>query len=258
MYYMVLCYLAKVPFIATPQGSEILVRPLNSKIYKTYAIKCLRAAKKVIVDSVNMKKKVFELCSVDSIVLKNGFNTSKIINTAANTDPNERTIILSVRGLNPVYRIGDILRARNHLKEKHPITFVYPASVEDYKIRITGKFIPKDRDLGRLDKDTLYGYMAKTLLAISIPESDSSPRSVYECIFAGACVAVTYSPYIDELPKCMRDRLYLIDLNDVNWFEKAMASARQITKNPFIPSEEALNMCDQERTISKIVNVVYS
>lgn len=254
MYYMMLCYLGKVPFIATPQGSEILLRPLKSKVYKRYAIKCLQAAKKVIVDSVNMQKKVFELSGVNSIILKNGFNTSKILNTSGG----DRKFILSIRGLNPNYRIDKILKGRIQSKEKYPMTFVYPACEKDYKVKIKESFIPEDQDLGRLDKDVLYEIMVNTLLAISIPESDSSPRSVYECIFAGACVAVTYSPYIDELPQCMRERIYLVDINDINWFDNAIYYARKITAIPFTPSEEALDMCDQERTIRRVVNEVYN
>ncbi len=254
MYYMMLCYLAKVPYVATPQGSEILVRPLKSKVYKRYAIRCLQAAEKVIVDSVNMQKKVLELSGVNSIIFKNGFNTSKILNTSGC----DRKIILSVRGFHPNYRIDKILKARMHSKEKHLMTFVYPAFEKDYKTCIKENFIPEDRDLGRLDKDVLYQLIKNTFLAISIPWSDSSPRSVYECIFGGACVAVTYSPYIDELPKCMRERIYLVHIHDKNWFDNAIEYARKMITIPFIPSEEALDMCDEERTIKKVVNEVYN
>ena len=254
MYYMLLCYLARVPFVGTPQGSEILVRPLKSKIYRKYAIKCLQAAKKVIVDSVNMQNRILELASIKAIIIKNGFDTSRILNTSTF----DRKIILSMRGLNPTYRIDDILKARLNSKEHLPISFVYPASEEDYRFQIRENFKIGDKDLGRLDKDALYNTMANTLLAISIPMSDSSPRSVYECIFAGACVAVSYSPYVDELPNCMRERIYLVDMNDIYWFDKAVAYSRKITIRPFIPSEEALDMCDQNRTIHKVINEVYN
>jgi hypothetical protein len=255
MYYMMLCYLANVPFVATPQGSEILVRPLRSKIYKKFAVKSLKAARNVIVDSVNMQNKVFRLSGVKSIIMKNGFNTSEILNKNMNY---ERQTILSIRGFNPIYRIEKILEARLESEEKLPISFVYPACEEDYKKRIKGGFIPQDKDLGRLDKSLLYEEMVNTLLAISIPESDSSPRSVYECIFAGACVAVTQSPYIKELPKCMIERIYLVNIDDRNWFDEALVFAKKITSIPFIPSDEALEMCDQERTIKKIVDRIYS
>lgn len=254
MYYMMLCYLSKIPFVATPQGSEILVRPSKSKMYKKFAIKSLQAAGKVVVDSVNMHKKVFELSGVNAIIMKNGFNTSEILNKNRKC---ARQTILSIRGLNPNYRIEKILDARLKSIEKLPITFVYPFAIEDYKKKLQEKFDSEDQDLGRLDKNPLYEKMADTLLAISIPVSDSSPRSVYECIFAGACVAVTYSPYVDELPKCMRERICLVNLDDEKWFDKALVFARNITVIPFVPSEEALDMCDEERTTRKIVDKIY-
>lgn len=255
MYYMMLCYLGKIPFVATPQGSEILVRPLRSKIYKRFAVKSLRAASSVIVDSVNMEKKVLELSGVKAIIMKNGFSTFEILSKSKKS---ERNIILSIRGFKPTYRIEKILEARSQSKEQLPITFVYPAYEEDYKTRISESFITEDQDLGRLDKKLLYEKMSKTLLAISLPFSDSSPRSVYECIFAGACVAATYSPYLDELPRCMRKRIYPIQIDDKYWFDKALSFAKKTTTIPFVPSEEALEMCDQERTIRKIVNRVYN
>ena len=255
MYYMMLCYLAKIPFVATPQGSEILVRPLRSKIYRRFAVKSLQAAHSVIVDSVNMQNKVFQLSGVMPIIMKNGFNTSEILGKSLRSG---RQTILSIRGFNPGYRIEKILEGRLQSAEKLPLSFVYPACEEDYKKRIKAEFFPEDRDLGRLDKCLLYEEMVNTLLAVSIPQSDSSPRSVYECIFAGACVAVTESPYIHELPKCMKERIYLVNIDDKYWFDKALIFAKKTTLTPFVPSDEALEMCDQEKTIRKIVDKIYS
>lgn len=253
MYYIMLCYWAKVPFVATPQGSEILVRAVKSKIYRYYAIRSLKAARKVVVDSVSMKNTIFELSKVHSVVLKNGFDTTEVLKT----HKSGKTIILSIRGMHPMYRIDKIIQARLHSKEKPAISFVYPAMDEDFKSKVREGFSHADIDLGRLEKAALYETMANTLLAISIPTSDSSPRSVYECIFAGACVAVTYSPYLDELPMCMRERIYLVDINDEGWLDKAILYARKITAIPFVPSEEAFDMCDQERTIRKVINELY-
>lgn len=255
MYYMMLCYLAKIPFVGTPQGSEILVRSYKSKFYKKFAVQSLRAASNVIVDSINMQNKVYELSGVYATLIKNGFDTSNILKDVAFCG--KRSHILSIRGFNPLYRINEILKARGASINKRPISFVYPAAEEDYKRQISDNFIAEDLDLGRLNKKELYPLMKNTLLAISIPASDSSPRSVYECIFAGAIVAATYSLYMDEMPLCMRERIYLIDLKDSKWFDKAVVFANEAIEKPFVPSEEALEMCDQNRTIKKIVEQVY-
>jgi hypothetical protein len=255
MYYMLLCYLANVPFVGTPQGSEILVRPQKSSLYRKYAIKSLKAATYVIVDSINMQRKVKELSNVDALILKNGFSTLDA-QKAANLSGNRKRV-LSMRGLSPNYRIHKLLEARDTLTENVPFTFVYPAVEIDYRQKIVEYMKLEDEDFGRVGRDRLYTIFGETLLAISIPESDSSPRSVYECIFAGACVAVSYSPYIDELPKCMRDRIYLVNLDDTDWLGNALAFAKGVVKIPYIPTEEALNMCDENRTIKEVINKVY-
>jgi len=254
MYYMLLCYLARIPFLGTPQGSEILVRPERSWFYKKTAIKVLKAARYVIVDSVNMQRKVNELAKVNALIFKNGFDTKKALASAIPLKV--RTRVLSMRGINPIYRTHKIVEERNRISD-HPITFVYPSCEEDYKRAVEKYLLPNDEDLGRLERDELYTIMKETLLAISIPSSDSSPRSVYECIFSGACVAVTYSPYIDELPHCMKNRIYVIDLSEKDWFINALEHAKEIVEIPYIPSEEALNMCDQYRTINKLVEKIY-
>lgn len=255
MYYMLLCFLAKVPFVGTPQGSEILVRPHRSSFYKKYAVKSLRAAKHIIVDSVNMQTKVKELSGVDAEIFKNGFNTRHAQSAAQ--PYNHRKRILSMRGMVPVYQIDKLLEARLSLSERISLTLVYPSCENDYKSKLNKFIDPTDQDLGKLSKDKLYPVMGETLLAISIPYSDSSPRSVYECIFAGACVAATYSPYIDELPECMRKRLFLVDLEDKEWLTKALFFAKETVKKNFIPSEEALKMCDEDLTIQEIIKKIY-
>ncbi|RQO65702.1 hypothetical protein DBR40_23285 [Pedobacter sp. KBW01] len=255
MYYMILCYLAKIPFVGTPQGSEILVRAFKSVFYRKMAVNALRAAKHVVVDSLNMQSRVYELSGVRASLIKNGFDTKDILKNTG--DQISRNVVLSVRGINPLYRIDEILKARVASGIDIPISFVYPAAEEDYKKQLTKDFINADSDLGRLSKPELYTVMKNTLLAISIPASDSSPRSVYECIFAGAIVAATYSRYMDELPVCMRERIYIVDIDDEKWFDKAIEFAKKTIKKPFQPSEAALEMCDQERTIKKVIEKVY-
>jgi len=115
----------------------------------------------------------------------------------------------------------------------------------------------EDENLGRLNKADMYELLSSSLLVISIPGSDSSPRSVYESIFLGACVAVTYNTWIDVLPKCMRERIFIVELDDINWFDKAMSYAVKVAKIPYNPSHEAVEMFDQSKTIKNAVDRLY-
>lgn len=255
MYYMFLCWLAGVEFIGTPQGSEILVRPKRSKIYSYFARKTLQAAKYVTVDSQSMKNGIYDLSKIEAKIIQNGIDIGEI--SKFQNSKKNKTIICSMRGMTPLYRIKEIVRARNVSSKKSNITFIYPFHDEGYKKEILPNLQSNDSDLGRLGKEEMYELLASSLLVISIPKSDSSPRSVYESIFLGACVAVTYNPYIDALPQCMKDRLFIVDLDDTNWFDKAVEYATKISKVPYIPSEEALEMFDQKRTMKKAIELLY-
>ena len=91
--------------------------------------------------------------------------------------------------------------------------------------------------------------MGRALLVVSVPRSDSSPRSVYESIFAGAAVAVADNAYIAALPACMRARLLVVDPTDPSWLDSALAAARELTAIPYTPTEDALDRFDQRRRV---------
>ena len=75
----------------------------------------------------------------------------------------------------------------------------------------------------------MYELLRNSIMVVSIPSSDSSPRSVYEAIFCGCVVCITYHPYYDVLPQCMKDRIIVVDLNNKSWFKNAFQKAKKIT-----------------------------
>lgn len=255
MYYIILSWLSNLKFIATPMGSDVLVRPDESRIYRLLTIKALNAANQITVDSIKMQKKIMELCKRGSIIIQNGIDVRMI--TSFISDEKKRNEIVSIRGLYPNYQIEKILNAREDSEKKLSITFVYPFYESGYRNRILSRLNLGDNDLGRLSKEKLYSLLATTLLVISIPDSDSSPRSVYESIFAGCCLAVSYSPWIDSLPTCMRSRIFVVELADPLWLNKALFAAKQITKIKYIPSKEALLEYDQYESMKKVCKEVY-
>jgi hypothetical protein len=256
MYYMYLCWLAGLPFIGTPQGSEVLVRPHRSIFYRYFAIKSLLAAKHVTVDSESMKRGIRELCGRDALIVQNGIDIGVIREFAASEQP--RTLVVSIRGFHPLYRIDKIVAARAASDRKPDLIFTYPLWEENYREAVKRDLGAGDQDLGRvMPKTRLYEILSSALLAISIPGSDSSPRSVYEAIFCGCCVATTRASWIDAMPECMQRRLFIVDLSDQAWLDKAMAYAEDITKEPYRPSKVALELFDQAIAAKVIVNLFY-
>lgn len=255
MYYMFLCWFAKVEFIGTPQGSEVLVRPKRSKVYKYFATKALSAAKHVTVDSVNMADRVNEISGKKCFILQNGIDTqtiSRVIDTKKVRDK-----VISIRGMSPLYRIDEIMLARSRSQHQPDIDFIYPLWEDDYKITIEKSSYIKDRFLGRIERDKMYQLFNETLLAISIPYSDSSPRSVYEAIFCGCIVAVTYNPWLEVLPDCMKKRVVIVDLTDVSWLDNAIDYAISMVGKNYIPSRGALELFDQIKSVETLSKKLY-
>jgi hypothetical protein len=254
MYYMALSLMAGVEYVGTPQGDEILIRPRRSLIYKYFSAKILKGAKAVIVDSFQMKEGVKAIAGIDAHVFQNGINVSEIVQ---HRTPNKREKVVSIRGMEDLYRIAEIVEARNKTAKSTPLSFIYPFADTAYRSGLQPLLEPKDDDLGRLQKQAMYRLLSESLLVISIPRSDSSPRSVYESIFAGACVAATYNTWMDVLPPCMKSRIFVVDLADSQWLNQAISYARQIVETPFIASEEALEIYSESRSIGKVIEKFY-
>lgn len=254
MYYMFVCALAGVDFVGTPQGSEVLVRPVKNFLYKWFALKALRAAIAVSVDSAAMQQAVQSLSGVQAIVVQNGVEAEKLSRLQSS---HHRNIILSPRGLTPLYRIQNLLDARNSSIERPSLTFVYPFWDDQYKAQCKQSMTANDLDLGRLSKEKLYHLLAQTKLVISIPRSDSSPRTIYEAIFAGACVAATSASWYEALPTCMKERVYLVDLESPHWIDDALDFADRGLVDKFIPTEAALELFSQERSMRRAIGALY-
>jgi hypothetical protein len=138
----------------------------------------------------------------------------------------------------------------------HPVTLTYPFSESEYAIYLRSLLHTFDSDFGRVDKSEMYVNFLSSILTISIPSSDSSPRSVYEAVFCGAAVALTYHPFIDVMPECMRSRILIVDLENNSWLDDAIDMALEIVKTPFCPSVAALEMFDQEKSFERVLKVL--
>jgi hypothetical protein len=257
MYYIFLNALVGKGFIATPQASEVIHRMSSSKIYRNFAIFSLKRASLIIVDSNEMQS-CLQIFGLKSIVHKNGFDTALPLRISKFNTVETKTKILSLRGIRPLYRIKEILNQRNQCELDNNISFVYPSFDKIYKNEVFQNTRKEDNDLGMLSKPDLYSLMSESLLCISIPETDSSPRSVYEAIFCGCIVAVTWAKYIDELPNCMKSRLIVIDLSSPNWLKDALSKAEEINVTKYNPSKEAIEMCDSKFLFRRLIYSFYN
>tara|TARA_B100000795_G_C22799743_1_gene441215 strand:+ start:2043 stop:3134 length:1092 start_codon:yes stop_codon:yes gene_type:complete len=255
MYYLFLAWAANIEYIGTPQGSDVLVRPYKSKLYKLFAIKALKSAKGITVDSVSMKNNIKKLSGVNSVIVQNGIDVKTILVQSPYHVIRDK--VLSIRGFTDLYRINEIFQARKSILKELEIHFIYPFHDDSYKERIAKNFNKVDKDYGRVTRNEMYELLHSSKLVISIPKSDSSPRSVYEAIFCGCSVAVTYNPYLDILPKCMKARIIVVDLDNENWLKEAIKQSEKITAIKYYPSEQAIKIFDQKESLKTISNLFY-
>lgn len=262
MYYLVLARAAKVNYVGTPQGSDILVKPYRSKFYKHFTVYGLKMAKHITVDSKKMQEGVYNLSKRNAYIIQNGIDVTSIedYKRSFNSDEqktSQRSGILSMRGFTELYRIKDILQARSQMVYKCSITFIYPFYENLYKTECNALIQLNDLDLGRVERNKMYELFSKAELVISIPSSDSSPRSVYEAIFCGSPVAISYNSYYESLPDCMKPRIIIVNTLDKNWFADALQKAAIINKINYVPSRSAMEIFDQKESFQKLQKLLF-
>lgn len=258
MYYLYMAQKAGVKYIGTPQGSEILVRPFKSKRYKSFAQQALDGAQVVTVDSEKMREQMAKLFKITPTIVQNGISMTEILKVDKLNKVRDK--FLSIRGFTPLYREQLLIDSRNCSKDfaNISLTFVYPFFEQAYFDRAKTCLMPEDKLLGRLNRCELYQILAESKVVFSIPESDSSPRSVYEAIFMGCVIIASYHKYIDNLPQCMHERIVVVNLGDTNWFDKGMKQAMSIAEKNFEPTKEAIDLFDQEKSFQIIYSLYKS
>ena len=258
-YYAFIASLAGIQYVSTPQGSEILVRLDKSFLYRCFARLAHGNAVLVTVDSYAMQSKLKSSLGIDAVVIQNGVSVSEIMSQrlrAGDRFSRNKNELLSLRGVTDLYQIKEIFAARNTQASCWGLTVCCPFYDDEYLASVLDLLdVSKDTNLGRLSRTEFYQCLASSQVAISIPISDSSPRSVYEAIFFGCVVIVRYNPYVDALPQSMRDRLVITDCEG-DWMTKSLDEAVQKAMQPYTPSDQDLNLFDQALSMNRLLEAL--
>lgn len=260
MYYIWLAKFSGVEYVGRPQGGDVITKPFRSRFFKYLSIKGINSAKAIIVDSSLMNESIKKFTNNNNVyVIPNGIDLRSIKNIQNIKKKIKRNYIVSIRGFCDNYRIRNILISRSSSRNSAlmPIQFIYPFYEKVYKNDVKKLFIEEDNDISRLDKIELYRTLLKTKLVISIPITDSSPRSVFESIFCGCIVAICHDSYYDYFPRSIKSRVILVDLQDKHWFLKAVKKAEYLLIKPFAPCKKALELFDQDRTFQKMSKIIF-
>ena len=260
LYYGLICKLLNKKYIVSPQGSEILVRAKKNYLYKFFAGFILKGAKKITTDSNMMKKTINNLYKLDSYVVQYGVDISSILKIKEKNLLLKDEYLLSFRAIYENYRILEIVKSRNKSCPNKPIYFVYPSFDSLYINEVKKYLKPFDKLLGKVEKEKLYSLMSNSTATISIPISDSSPRSVYESIFSGAPTILQDNPYQDFMTDSMKSRVIIIktiDIKNSHWLGKSIKEGLNISED-FSPCKLSYEKFDSELILKSTYKSLYT
>lgn len=258
-YYAFLAALAGLRYVSTPQGSEVLVRLRNSKVYKAFASLAHRNAMLVTVDSESMKERLASELGVVAKVVQNGVNARSLVERSQNAVSSRSDSLVSIRGVAENYRILEILLEKKSNVDSPSLVICCPFSDRDYLCEVEAHLLGEDCTLlGKLSRAEFHDLLLRSNVVISVPISDSSPRSVYEAIFAGCVVIATENGYLRNLPSSMSQRIVEVDLSEANWLTKAYGSALEKSKLPYMPCEDSISTYEQATSFNRVMTHVKS
>lgn len=250
------CALAGVNFVLSPQGSDVLVSPKTSPLHKFLATFAISRAISVIANSPKMLSAVAGLGARNCFMSQQGIDARDLLRSGKSHSETLR--ISSIRALKENYRIIEILRARNELMEEANISFAFPESDDGYVARIASLLSEGDVMLGRLGKKDFHALLADSDVCISVPKSDSSPRSVYEALFSGCVVLSSKSSWINSVPDDLRKRIVVVDLNRRTWFLDGITRARILLQTPFCPSPQTVEYFESSSCARRVISHIES
>ena len=201
------------PVVFTPMGSDVILHAQNSRVYRYMALGAFKRANIVTGDSLLLQKQGYKVGakSSNNYVIQNGVDSAIFCQKSNNlrryySVSDDEVLIFSPRAITPLYNIDIILEAIYGLintgyKLKCMLSFAFGDEYSEQLRR-------QARDLGIEDNILWLGYLSYEDMAkhynaadivVSIPSSDSSPKSVYEAMFCKKPVVVSDLQWSYEL-----------------------------------------------------------
>ena len=210
--------------IFTPQGSDLLVLPDKNFLVRKFLSFKLAKISFITADSNLLLKKALELSpklkESKLKIIQNGIPLADIDRLKRDMgNKKNRTIdICWMRGLGEVYQFEYFLELLKRISK------LYSSEINVYIISAYGKnTIPIELEkyknininlLPRLNSIDFLKTLLNCKVVISIPKSDSSPRSVYEAINLGCSIFVTKLECLEWIPSGLKSN-FLYSTNNI-------------------------------------------
>ncbi len=209
-------------------GSDVLLAPDDPPIRGRYKL-AYRLCKAVVQDSEVAQRAGIKLGAAKEIneIVELGIDT-EIFNPYVKKGcfrqrysiPMEAKVIFSPRTLRPLCNIDEILNTIRPIISRYPNTYyIFCSSMNDkrYERRVQNEGLSEHVIfLGYVDNEKEMPFIYRDSdIVLSIPNSDSSPRSVYEAMACGSNVIVTDLPWIGK-KFANKKELFVVPLHDMD------------------------------------------
>jgi len=203
------------PFIITPIGSDVLVHARENSFYKLITHHVLRKADLITSDSFALRDAIFQFggSPEKTHIIQNGVDFSFFNPNVDGRRLREKLglgdspVILSTRGIAPLYNIDSIVEAipivlRSIPRAQFLFTYVMEDSIHSIKELVSKLGIENSiKFIGPVDYEEMPDYHSIADVSVSVPSSDSSPCSVYEAMACNTPVVVSDLPWTKHFMK---------------------------------------------------------
>ena len=202
-----------IPVIFTPMGSDVIIHAQNKMLYKWMAKKAFLRANVVTGDSKLVQSKGYKVGASrhNNFIIQNGVDTNIFYPRDMNIREkygvlDGEVLLFSPRAITPNYNIDVIIESlalmRNMgLNVKCMFSFAFGGEYYNHLERLVENLDLEDRViwLGRLSYIEMADHYNGADIIISVPTSDSSPKSVYEAMFCRKPVVISDIEWSREL-----------------------------------------------------------
>jgi len=278
-----------IPVIFTPMGSDVIIHAQNNMFYKRMAKKAFLRANVVTGDSKLVQSQGYKVGArrYNNFIIQNGVDTNVFY--PRDTSIKEKygivggeILLFSPRAITPNYNIDVIIESLALMRDKGinakcMFSFAFGGRYYDSLKRLVETLDLKDQViwLGRLSYAEMADHYNGADIILSVPTSDSSPKSVYEAMFCRTPVVISNIQWASEIlsssdcirvaPKNAPQLLQAVDaiLSDSAYGESLAQSAYETACKNFGYHENMRQMeeimqqlCDQFKSKNqKVVDV---
>jgi glycosyltransferase involved in cell wall biosynthesis len=201
----------RVPIVFTPMGSDVIIIAQKYFIYKLITKIAFKRARVITGDSLLLQNSGLKIGARKecNYIIQNGVDRTmfhpkvkKGLVREKYGISNKTKFVLSTRLFTKNYNIDQVIKSFSLVLESEPdsvLALIYGYRDENYYrylLELLSKYLSNNfLDIGRVEYDKIPLYLAEADIFVSIPKSDSSPKSVYEAMACGTPCVVSDIPW---------------------------------------------------------------